>query len=301
MNRYKLRIMTSLLIFGSIGIFVKHIPLPANQIVLTRGLIGGLILTIFVLHAKKITLKERHLLKENLSLLLLSGFFLGLNWFFLYEAFQYISVSLATILYYLAPILVVALSPLILKEHLTPDKIIALVFASVGLIIITGITGAVKINMLGFFYAILAAIFYAAVVFCNQKIKQVDSLILTTVQILVAALIMLIYVGVTFKGLTPMAPKEFFMLLVLCFVHTALACYLYFSAMSHLSGQTVALLSYVDPLSALMFSAVFLGDRLSLNQWLGVLLIVTATLIPEANQRLKKHLFPHHKTKSHFL
>lgn len=281
MNKNKIKFLAAMLIFGSIGIFVRHIPLPASQIVFMRCILGGFLLFLLGLFKGKFSAESRSALKGKGKIMVLAGTALGLNWLFLYEAYQYTSVSLATVLYYLAPIFVVILSPFVLKEKLNLRKIIAIAMAASGLGLIIGISGEGMLSHRGIIYGLLSAVFYATLMLLNQKLKTVDGLLNTIVQVGIAAVIMFVYVMVTFDGFHPIGAVGIASLIILCVVHTSIACYFYFSSVNRLKGQEVAVLSYLDPASALVFSFVFLGEVLSVSQWIGVALIIGSTVLVE--------------------
>lgn len=268
-----------MLIFGSIGIFVRHIPLPSEQIVFMRCVIGGGLLLLIYLFSSQAKTQSWKQIKTSMGLLCLGGLFLGLNWLFLYEAYTYASISIATVLYYLGPVIVIGVSPLLLREWITADKIIAIFMALAGLVLIIGLHTDGQQSNLGIFYAILAAVFYAALIVVNQKFKDLDSMVRTIVQIMVAGIIMAVYVLWNFTGFTPLSAEGIICLLILCVVHTALACYMYFSSQEYLRAQDVALWSYLDPASAIVFAYLFLGEQLSVLQFVGVFLILAATFV----------------------
>ncbi len=267
------KLIIAMLIFGSIGIFVKEIPLASNEIVFARTIIGGIFLIFVAIMQRKGINKSA--LKKSLPLLAISGLALGLNWLFLFESYKYTTVSIATLSYYCAPIIVMLISPIILKEKLTITKIIGIVFAMIGMILISGTSFGGENPFKGLIYGLLAAVFYSSLMILNKLIKGLSSLELTIIQLFFAGIVMFIYVLFTHKGdiIIP-SGKPLIILLLICIVHTGIACYLYFSSMQELPGQTVAMFSYIDPVSALILSGIFLGERLSSIQWLGAIFIL---------------------------
>ncbi len=289
------KIIIAMLIFGSIGLFVQAIPLSSQEIVAVRTLLGSaFLLCLLALEKQKIHWLT---LKKNLPLLILSGAAMGCNWLFLFEAYRYTSISIATLVYYCAPLLVLLLSSILLKEALTPYKLMGVFMAIVGMFLVNGggISGINPTN--GLLYGFLAALFYAALMICNKWIKGLNSLHITLVQLIVAAIILLPYALFTHQG-SWQIPQGTAILAILAIgiVHTSIACYLYFSAMQELPAQSVALCSYIDPFSALLFSAFFLGERLSLIQMIGAVFILGGACFGEL-YRPKK---PHHKQEESF-
>ncbi len=284
---YHIKIIIAMVIFGSIGLFVRLIPLSSSEIVISRTILGSLVLFfVFVKEKKKITLET---LKKNLLILILSGTAMALNWVFLFEAYRHTSISIATIIYYCAPIIVFLLSPLLLKEKITFTKFVGIFLAMLGMILVNkeGITGGT--SNLGIFYGLLAAIFYAMLMLCNKFIKNLGGLEITLAQLVVASIILFPYVLINHSGTWELPNKTGIMaLLILGIIHTGYACYLYFSSMQKLSGQTVALCSYIDPFSALIFSYFILSEKLSGEQWIGAILILGGAGFGELYKSRKK-------------
>lgn len=277
----------AMLIFGSIGIFVQAIPLESSEIVSARTILGSLFLSsILILRRKKV---NWHILKNATPLLIITGIVMGLNWLFLFAAYQYITVSVATLIYYLAPVIVMLLSPFFLKERLTLNKVFGIVIAVVGLVLVTGTKGGGNDPQKGLIFGILSALFYAGLMLLNKKITEVPPIEKTLVQLLTASVVMTIFSVVTHKGGVVTLNKESIIsLIIIGVVHTGVAYLLYISSMQKLSGQTVALCSYIDPLAALMFSWVCLQERLNSVQLIGAFLILFGSLIGELFEKKTK-------------
>lgn len=280
----KMRLITAMLIFGSIGVFVKKIELTSSEIAFLRGVIGSLflILACFLIKHKPST----KALKENAILLLLSGAAVGFNWIFLFEAYRYTTISNATISYYFAPIFVMMLAPWLLKEKLTSVKVVCIIMAMVGLFLIvnngsSGTSGSQN-HTVGIFYGLLAAAFYASVVLMNKFIKNLSGFDTTLVQLMAAALVLFPYIwlqgNLNFPNLNL---TSILFILILGIVHTGLGYFLYFTSLQKLKGQTIAVLSYIDPISAVIIAAIFLSESMSLLQILGGVLVLGATFLSE--------------------
>ena len=120
-------LVVSYIIFGTIGLFVRGIPLPSSVIAAFRGIVGAVLIFAFMLITrKKINAAE---LSSNWLYLFISGLAMGFNWIFLFEAYRYTSIATATLCYYMAPVFVVAAAPLVLKEKLTLKSIICIAAA----------------------------------------------------------------------------------------------------------------------------------------------------------------------------
>lgn len=277
----KLKVVIAMLLFGSIGLMVKNIELTSSEIALYRGVLGSLFLLLFLLLKKKKV--SRTALKNNAKVLVISGAAIGLNWILLFEAYNYTTIANATLSYYFAPVIVMVISPFFLKEKLLPNKSISILIAMLGMFLVVGIgtqTNGEHTHSVGIMYGLGAAVLYASVMMLNKLVKDMSSLESTMIQLMVASVTLAPYVLVT-QGLdlVDIAVTSIPYLLVLGILHTGLAYVLYFSAMQNLKSQTVALLSYIDPVAAVVMSALFLGESMNGGQIFGGLLILSSTLV----------------------
>lgn len=277
----KLRNITAMLIFGTIGLFVKNIELSSSEIALTRGFIGGVTLILATIFLKKKISFEA--IKNNLYLLIFSGLAVGLNWIFLFQGYKYTSISNATLSYYFAPVFVTILAPFILKEKLTLSKFLCVLMALVGMFCIVGVDG---INggsdLIGIAYGLLAAGFYASVILMNKFLKEIDSIEITVIQLISATITLLSYVlYVEGLGILSVSSVSIPYILILGIVHTGIAYLLYFSSLQGLKGQTIAVLSYIDPVFAIIISAVILKEQLGVLQIIGGVLILGSSFLSE--------------------
>lgn len=277
----KLRNITAMLIFGTIGLFVKNIELSSSEIALTRGFIGGVTLILATIFLKKKISFEA--IKNNLYLLIFSGLAVGLNWIFLFQGYKYTSISNATLSYYFAPVFVTILAPFILKEKLTLSKFLCVLMALVGMFYIVGVDG---INggsdLIGIVYGLLAAGFYASVILMNKFLKGIDSIEITVIQLISATITLLPYVlYVEGLGILSVSSVSIPYILILGIVHTGIAYLLYFSSLQGLKGQTIAVLSYIDPVFAIIISAIILKEQLGVLQIIGGVLILGSSFLSE--------------------
>lgn len=293
MKKYKLGLIISMLIWGSIGIFVRYINFTSSQIALVRAILGSIFLIIFSMISKESLSKEK--IKSNLLVLICCGICLGFNWIFLFQAYHYTTVSTATICYYLAPIIVMFLSPFLLKEKLNSVKVSCIVAAMIGMLCIVGIDkGSMgEHNMVGILYGLSAACFYTGVVILNKFLKGISGRDSAIVQLSVSAIFLLPYVIFTEKiSLVGVSSQSIILLLVLGVVHTGIAYLLYFTVIQKIESQTVAIYSYVDPISAIFMSAIILNESMSLLQIIGGILILGSTFISEVySNKIKSQEF----------
>lgn len=285
----KLKVIGAMLTFSTIGIFIKNIDLSSSEIAFSRGIIGSVFLVVTsCILKKKISIVS---IKNNLKLLIFSGIAIGINWMFLFEAYKYTTISIATISYYFAPIFVMIASPILLKEKISLKKIICVCLAMVGMLLIVGTNKSSGENMeynhiLGICYGISAAVFYASVIISNKFIDDISPGDRTIVQLFIAAVMLIPYIlmttGFNFSSLHGIS---LYSLLFLGIIHTGLAYTLYFSAIKNLKGQTLAILSYIDPIFAVIISTLFLKESLGVIQIMGAILILGSTFASEINDK----------------
>lgn len=282
------KLILAMTIFGTIGIFVKYIPLPSSVIACVRGFVGVAFLLLMTFNKKsKISFKD---IKKNLLLLVISGAFIGINWILLFEAYRYTTVATATLCYYMAPIFVTLASPFILKEKLTLKKGLCVFTALIGMIFVSGIigTGSLQINLPGILCGVGAAFFYACVILLNKHIKDISSYDMTMTQLFVAAVVILPYTLLTADiSAVTLDAKAIICLFIVGIVHTGFAYMIYFSSISSLKAQTVAIFSYIDPVIAIILSALLLKEKMGLFGFIGAILILGSTLLSEINFKKK--------------
>lgn len=276
-------------IFGTLGLFVRNIPVSSPELALYRAILAAVLIGVyFLLTRQKIPFSQ---IKREVPLLLLSGGAMGINWILLFEAYKYTTVSVATLSYYFAPVLVTAMCPILFREKLTGKQILCFVMSTVGLVLITvtGQGGGSR-DLVGIGFGLGAAVFYATVVLMNKYIKNVGGIHRTFLQFLAAIGVLIPYValtgGVSLAGMDSIGWID---LLIVGLVHTGIAYCLYFSSLKELPGQKAAILSYIDPLVAVLVSVVFLHEEMTFLQILGGVLILGFAfwneIAPEHKQR----------------
>ena len=279
MNRSRLMLIASMAIFGTLAPFVRNIAVSSPELALYRAVLAaGLIGAFLLLTKQRIDLK---CIRRELPLLLFSGIAMGFNWILLFEAYKYTTVAISTLSYYFAPVIVTAVCPFLFKERLTKKQILCFLMSTVGLTLVIGVTelGSGSNNALGICFGLGAACLYATVILLNKFIKGVAGIHRTFLQFLAAIAILLPYVAFT-GGMTleKLDSTGWICLLVVGLVHTGITYCLYFSSLKELPGQEAAILSYVDPLVAVVIGVVVLGEPLSIQQLIGGSMILGFTL-----------------------
>ena len=280
----------SMIIFGSIGIFRRYIPLPSAVLACFRGAAGSL----FLLVVAKIRGRNliNHIGGKKILWLAVTGAVIGLNWILLFEAYNYTSVATATLCYYMQPTIVILLSPFFFHEKLTVKKGICILLSLIGMVFVSGIVegdlpdpGEAK----GIVFGLGAALLYATVVMMNKALPGIDAYEKTIIQLLSAAVVLIPYLlfsGQSVAG--SWTPVVIIMLLIVGIVHTGIAYALYFGSIDGLKTQTVAIFSYLDPIVALVLSALILHERMTVFGIFGALLIIGAALISEIEGKAER-------------
>lgn len=276
----RLQVLTSMLIFGSIGIFVRYIPLPSSILAMFRAVMGSLFLICVIALGRKKPSREG--IKRNFPLLCVSGIFIGANWILLFEAYRYTTVSTATLCYYMAPVFITLASPLVVREKLTPVKLMCIAAALVGMALISGVGAESEGSFVGILLGLGAAVLYASVVLMNKKIVDLGSYDTTIVQLAAAAVVLLPYTLLTedFSAIS-LDVLSIVLLIIVGIVHTGIAYALYFASIKGLKAQTAAICSYIDPVTAIILSALILHEKMGVMSIIGAVLVLSSTLVSE--------------------
>ncbi len=275
-------LVASMLMFGTLGIVRRYIPLSSAMLAMCRGVLGSVFLIFFVLvRGGKLKLPER----RTALRLVLTGAIMGLNWMLLFEAYNYTTVAAATMCYYMQPTIVILLSPLVFRERLGAKRLACAGAAIVGMLFVSGVLsgGAGQMqDIRGIIFGLGAAVFYATVIILNKKVVVEDIYAKTIIQLAGAALVMIPYVLIT-EGVPELAltPADIGLVLLVGVVHTGVTYALYFGSMQRLRAQTVAVLSYIDPVFALLLSAAVLHESLTPLGIVGAVLIIDSAIISE--------------------
>lgn len=277
----KIKIILAMLIWGTIGIFVRLINLSSVEIAFARAFIGSLFL--FILGILKGGILKINDFKKNLFLLIISGGIIGVNWIFLFQGYKYTTISNATLSYYFAPIFIAIFSSIILKEKLNLRKILCILGALVGLFLIlkNGDTTDTSYNHIkGILYGLSGAVLYAIVVILNKQIKGIPTFNVTLIQLFMAGIVLLPFVFPE-NNLHTLDMKSILILSILGIIHTGIAYLLYFSGIKDVEGQSIAILSYIDPIFAVIISSVILEETMGILQIIGGVLILGSTYLSE--------------------
>lgn len=273
-----------MLIWGTIGVFVREISLSSLEIAFFRALIGSVFLgSVSLITKVKI---EREILKKNLWFLIFSGIALGINWILLFQAMKYTTISNAILSYYFAPVFIIIFSAILFKEKIASRNVFYLMVSIIGLFLIMKSNDMIIIegynHIKGILYGLGGAVIYAVIVILNKSIKGLSGIHTTLVQLAIATLALVPFVvGNDSSQISSLDTRAWIFIITLGIVHTGIAYFLYFSSIKNVKGKTVALLSYLDPIMAITISFLFLGESMNIFQIIGGILILSASYFSE--------------------
>ncbi|MDO5410718.1 MAG: DMT family transporter [Lachnospiraceae bacterium] len=282
MKKARFFLISSMVIFGTLGLFVRHIPVSSGELALCRAVLAAILIGVYLLGSgSKIHFAD---IRKEVPLLLLSGISMGINWIFLFEAYKYTTVSIATLSYYFAPVLVTAVCPFLFREKLTKRQLLCFCMSTLGVIMIIGVSSFEHsgTNLLGILFGLGAAVFYAAVILLNKFIRNVTGIHRTFLQFIAAIIVLIPYVFMT-SGLhlERLSGIGWMNLFIVGLFHTGITYCMYFSSLKELPGQEAAILSYIDPFVAVVVSVVFLGESITAFQIVGGILILGFAILNE--------------------
>lgn len=281
-----IKYLCALLLFGLNGIVASNIEMTSYEIVFLRTLIGSILLIIlFLVSGGKFTFFKH---KKDFLFIILSGISMGTSWMFLYEAYQQIGVSLSSLLYYCGPVIVMILSPVIFKEKLTAPKIIGFLVVLSGIVLVNGTAAINGGNSWGLFCGAMSAVMYFFMVTLNKQSKKIVGMENSVIQLSVSFLTVAVFLGIKEQFAINIPSGSWLWILILGIVNTGIGCYLYFSPLAKLPVQTVAVCGYLEPLSAVFFSAILLGEKMTILQIIGAVCIIGGAMIGELVQTKTK-------------
>lgn len=284
----RLLLTASMIIFGTLGLFTRNISLSSGELALYRAVLAAaLILVYLTVTGQSLPIGT---IRRELPLLIVSGMAMGINWVLLFQAYRFTAISMATLSYYFAPVIVIVACPILFREKMTPWQLICFVMSTAGLVLIIGAGGAGNgTDLIGVLFGLGAAVFYATVILMNKFIRQVTGIHRTLIQFGGAILILLPYVALTGGfHLGSLDGRGWICMLIVGLVHTGITYCMYFSSLKDLSGQETAVLSYMDPLVATLISVLLLGEPMTPAQALGGVMILGFTLWNELPQKERR-------------
>ncbi len=278
-TKMKLCIALAMMIFGTIGPFTRMVEVTSGELALYRAILAAMLLLVYLFIRKQnIKLQDR---KQDVIRLIVSGMIMGINWVLLFQAYRYTSISIATLSYYFAPVIVAVACPILFHEKMSKKNILCFVASTIGMAMIIGVNqeSGNQDDLIGVLFGLGAAVFYASVVLMNKKIAMESGIHRTLLQFIGAIIVLLPYVLI-FEGvhITTLDQMGWICLLIVGLLHTGVTYVLYFSALHYIDGKDAAILSYIDPLVAVLISCFILHEPMTIYQIIGGILILGFTL-----------------------
>lgn len=273
----KIQFIIAVILYGTIGMFLRYASLPSATIAMCRGVIGTFFILLYM-KLKGININKQSI-KNNFKWLILSGILLGLNWIFLFVAYDVTTIAIASLCNYMAPIILLIITPLVLKEEINKKKLPYVFLAFIGIVLVSRILEGEKGNFLGITLGLIAALCFVGIVLCNKKMHDISPLEKASMQLIISAITILPYVLVHDLR-TPLVidNKSIFFVLMLGIIHTGLAYVFYFNGLGSLPVQSVVILGYLEPAISVLTSFFILHEELSFFGWIGTLLILSSVL-----------------------
>lgn len=280
----RIKYISSVALYGTIGIFLRHVSFPTELVAMCRGVLGTAFILIFMaLRHRKV---DREAIRRNLTWLVLSGICLGLNWIFLFAAYVKTTVAIASLCNYMAPIIVIVVSPMVLHEKLNVKKLPCVAAAFIGIVLVSGVIGGKMGDPTGVAYGLAAAVAFTCIVLCNRKLKDIPAMERSIVQLSISAVTILPYFLWNNRGLAINVDlRSVLIVLMLGILHTGVAYCLYFSGLGNLPVQTIAILGYLEPVVSVLCSALILRERMPVWGWLGAVMIIASAVVSELIQQ----------------
>ena len=285
----RLSLVLTMMLFGTIGTISRFINMPSSIICLGRAAVAVIVI-LLILSLRKEQI-DRESIKRNIGWLILSSTLLCINWICQFEAFKYTTIATSTLCYYMQPIFYIIAGAIVLKERANAKKWICVLVAFLGMIFVSGViqVGFDISELKGAIYGVVGGFFYAMVVLINKYMKDISPVNTTIMQMAFVTIIMTPYALATGDfGRVNITTVGIICLIVLGAVHTGLAYIIYFDSVNKLSTQTVGILSYIDPVEAVLLSALFLREPITIWTIIGAILILGATAVSEFSKDVVK-------------
>ncbi|MDH4231793.1 MAG: DMT family transporter [Nitrospirota bacterium] len=205
---------------------------------------------------------------KKLSYPVILGSFLLLNNFSFYYAFQNTTIANAVLTHYTAPIIVAFLAAVFLGEKITGKLLFAIATASAGLWILLDGFSPDRAHGYGIAAGLVSGVAYAVIIVLSRiYARHFTPLFLSFCNNICMMVLLLPFIRV----LPLQAWESFFVMGIL---HYTLAPVLYFKGLQTVTANRAAVLGYLEPVSAIVFSMVFLKEIPGIYSIYGGILIL---------------------------
>lgn len=279
MKRDTLLFLIATIIFGTNGLISRFINVSSFFLVACRGIIASIFIYLVLrLQKKRINWDS---IKANRNRLLLSGLSLGFMWIFLYTGYLY-SVSITCLLNNMAPIFVVIISTIIYKERLNTKQIICIIFVLFGVLMVSGIfENKLVASIYSFIFGFLSLVFFCINILINKKMKNIEPIDRTLVQMFLSFLVSIIVTIFTSQIPSQIDTTSVVLIILLGIFNTGLAYVLYYDAISNLPAYKIAIIGYLEPVISIILSVCILHENMTVFSVIGSIIIIVSTCISE--------------------
>lgn len=265
---------------GTIGAVVVESGADAPAAAFARCLVGGVLLVVWSSARGWLLPTLRGLSMRDLMMIVLGGVLLVLNWVLLFTSYALSSISVGTVVYHTQPLLLVGLAAALLGERITHGHLVRAVIAFGGVVAISlGAEGSdgQPVRLSGIALALAAATLYAGATLIAKQLSHLRAHVVAAVQLTTGTV--LLAPALLFTPL-PSDAAGLGWLLLLGTVHTAVMYVLMYSSVGRLPTGTVAVISYLYPVVAVIVDSLAYGHRVTLVEGAGMLAILLAALAP---------------------
>lgn len=270
--------------WGIIGIFARKLSengFSSIQLTASRCAITAILLTVYLVF------KDREKLKiDKKDIWYFIGTGIGSIIFFnifYFMTIQETTLSIASILLYTAPCFVVILSSIIFKERITLNKILALLMAFIGCVLITGIIGMSSLNItsFGILTGLGSGICYALYsIFGGLALKKYDTLTVTVYTFIVASVSILPFSNMTEMIQNIVTSKIVLSnVLLLGIVSTLVPFLLYTLGLKNMEAGKASVMAFVEPMVATIVGIILFGEQLNIQNIVGIILIFMSIIL----------------------
>lgn len=214
--------------------------------------------------------------EQMIKLLIIALFGSLLSSLTLYMSYQWINPGVSTAIHFTYPIILLLLSRMIYKDKITHSMKVSFILSSLGVVLIAGI-GSVN-SLTGILLSLLSAFAYAFYLLFNDKWKLVDvnNMVFLFYVSLFSTLVMLIAYPLGFDIRFNQPLKNYFLMFIITILTSYVGLIFTKEGIKILGSKLTSLISTTEPISAILFSAIILGEVISISTIAGTLLIISS-------------------------
>lgn len=293
MNKSSVFIITAGTLWGLMGLFVRKFTngygFTSGETSSIRLILSGIIFFLLI------AIKDFKLLKVKLKdfwVFVCLGFFsiYCMTNFYFKSMMSDTSISVSAILLYTAPIIVMVFSCVLFKERFTAKKLISLILAFFGCVLVCSVDGA-KVTVTGFIYGLLSGFAYASYsIFGKIAMKRgYFSYTISGYSFIIAGIFSLLLgkphiILQKFETLK-LNLSLFVWVLAIALVTAILPFVFYTKGLEKTPAGKASVMASVEPLVATV-CGLFLGEKITFSVILGIVGILSAIVILNTGEKM---------------